>query len=185
MDALETLAVAASTCPRCELALSRTQVVFGAGDPEADVVLVGEGPGAEEDRLGVPFIGRSGQLLARLVEDELGLSQDRCYTTNVVKCRPPANRNPRRVEMAACASWLDRQLDLIVPKVVITFGNVATRRLLGSAEGITMLRGRTYPWREAILVPTFHPAAALRGGPATVAAMREDLGRARLALEAA
>ena len=181
---LELLAAAASTCPRCDLALTRTQVVFGDGDPDADLLLVGEGPGADEDRLGVPFVGRSGQLLRRLVEEETGLTPDRCYTTNVVKCRPPGNRDPRPAEVAACAPWLDGQLDRIAPRVVVTFGNFATRRLLGTKEGITSLRGRAHPWRGAALVPTFHPAAALRGGPATVAAVREDLARARALLEA-
>ena len=183
MADLGALASEASTCPRCDLALTRTQVVFGDGDPRADLLLVGEGPGADEDRLGVPFVGRSGQLLTRLVEEEVGLGRDRCYTTNIVKCRPPGNRDPKPHEAAACAPWLEGQLDLIAPRVVVTFGNVATRRLLGTKEGITTLRGRTHPWRGVTLVPTFHPAAALRGGPATVAAMREDLGRARVALE--
>ena len=182
MADLRALAGEASTCPRCDLAVTRTQVVFGDGDPHADLLLVGEGPGADEDRLGVPFVGRSGQLLTRLVEEEVGLTRDRCYTTNIVKCRPPGNRDPKPHEAAACAPWLEGQLELIAPKVVVTFGNVATRRLLGTREGITALRGRTHPWRGATLVPTFHPAAALRGGPGTVAAMREDLARAREAL---
>ena len=181
---LEALAAAERTCPRCDLALTRTQVVFGAGDPDADLLLVGEGPGADEDRLGVPFIGRSGQLLRRLVLEETGLPPERCYTTNVVKCRPPANRDPRPAEVAACAPWLDGQLERIAPRVVVTFGNVASRRLLGTKAGITSLRGRTHPWRGATLVPTFHPAAALRGGATTVAAMRADLSLARTALEA-
>ena len=184
MADLRALAGEASTCPRCDLAVTRTQVVFGDGDPHADLLLVGEGPGADEDRLGIPFVGRSGQLLTRLVEEEVGLTRDRCYTTNIVKCRPPGNRDPKQHEAAACAPWLEGQLELIGPKVVVTFGNVATRRLLGTKEGITALRGRTHPWRGATLVPTFHPAAALRGGPWTVTAMREDLGRARQALEA-
>ena len=184
MADLRALAGEASTCPRCDLAATRTQVVFGDGDPHADLLLVGEGPGADEDRLGVPFVGRSGQLLTRLVEEEVGLPRERCYTTNIVKCRPPGNRDPKPHEAAACAPWLEGQLELIAPKVVVTFGNVATRRLLVTKEGITALRGRTHPWRGATLVPTFHPAAALRGGQRTVAAMREDLARARAALDA-
>ena len=184
MGDLQALASEASGCPRCDLALTRTQVVFGAGAPDADLVLVGEGPGADEDRLGVPFVGRSGQLLRRLVLEETGLPPDRCYTTNVVKCRPPGNRDPRPHEVAACAPWLDGELTRIAPTVVVTLGNFATRRLLGTKEGITSLRGRTHPWRGTALVPTFHPAAALRGGAATVDAMREDLARARQLLEA-
>jgi len=183
VEDLAALAIEASGCPRCDLSLTRTQVVFGDGDPHADLLLVGEGPGAEEDRLGVPFVGRSGQLLTRLVEEEVGLARSRCYTTNTVKCRPPGNRDPKPAEAAACAPWLERQLDLIAPEVVVTFGNVATRRLLGTKEGITALRGRTHPWRGVTLVPTFHPAAALRGGPTVVAAVREDLARARAVLE--
>ncbi len=118
------------------------------GDPGADLIFVGEGPGADEDAAGLPFVGRSGKLLDRLIAEEMDLTRADCYIANVVKCRPPANRNPRPDEMAACRSWLDAQLDHVDPKVVVTLGNVATRALLGSTEGITRLRGRTYPWRR-------------------------------------
>ncbi len=182
---LDAIAIDASTCTRCTLSGSRTQVVFGMGDPGADLLFVGEGPGADEDAVGLPFVGRSGKLLDRLIGEEMGRSRADCYIANVVKCRPPDNRNPRPDEMAACRPWLELQLDHVDPRVVVTLGNVATRALLGSTEGITRLRGRTYPWRGGVLVPTYHPAAVLRGNPEAMAGMRADLVRAALALAGA
>lgn len=152
------------------------------GNPHADLCFIGEGPGAEEDLQGLPFVGRSGKLLDRLMGEEMGLSRDECYIANVVKCRPPANRDPRPDEIEACRPWLELQLDLIRPKVVVTLGNFASRLLLETGEGITRLRGRTYPWRGAVLVPTYHPAAVLRGGADAMAGMRADLVRAKLAM---
>lgn len=143
---------------------------------------MGEGPGAEEDRQGLPFVGRSGKLLDRLMGEEMGLTRDECYIANVVKCRPPQNRDPRPEEIAACRPWLESQLDLISPKVVVTLGNFATKLLLETNEGITRLRGKTYPWRDAVLVPTYHPAAVLRGGNQPMAGMRADLVRAKRAM---
>ncbi len=172
-------------CTRCPLAEGRTNVVFGTGNPAADLVFVGEGPGAEEDKQGLPFVGRSGQLLDRLVHEEMGLTRDDVWIGNVVKCRPPGNRDPKPDEVASCNPWLELQLDLIDPKVVVTLGNFSTKLLLGTTEGITKLRGRTYPFRNGVLVPTFHPAAVLRGGATPMAQMRADLVRAKLALEAA
>ena len=174
----------ALVCTRCKLADGRTQVVFGTGDPAADVMFIGEGPGAEEDRQGLPFVGRSGQLLDRLVWEEMGLDRKtEAYTGNVLKCRPPNNRDPEPEEIEACWPWLEQQLDLIAPKVVVTLGNFATRTLLKSTDGITKLRGRSYPFRSGVLIPTFHPAAVLRGGAEPMAKMRADLVRAKLALE--
>jgi DNA polymerase len=172
-------------CTRCPLAEGRTNVVFGTGNPAADLVFVGEGPGAEEDKQGLPFVGRSGQLLDRLVHEEMGLTRDDVWIGHVVKCRPPGNRDPKPDEVASCNPWLELQLDLIDPKVVVTLGNFSTKLLLGTTEGITKLRGRTYPFRNGVLVPTFHPAAVLRGGATPMAQMRADLVRAKLALEAA
>lgn len=172
----------ARSCTRCPLAGGRTQVVFGVGDPHAPLLFVGEGPGAEEDRQGEPFVGRSGRLLDRLMAQEMGLTRRECYIANVVKCRPPGNRDPLPEEVAACGPYLERQIELIAPKVVVTLGNFATRLLLDTTEGITRLRGRVYPWGEAALVPTLHPAAVLRGGPAAEAQMRADLVRAKVAL---
>ncbi len=183
--ALHDLAVAASTCTRCPLSATRTNVVFGAGDPTTGLVFVGEAPGRDEDLLGVPFVGRSGQLLDRLVLEELGLTRERFYIANVVKDRPPGNRDPLPLEIEACRPWLEAQLDLIDPKVVVTLGNFATRTLLATKEGITKLRGRSYPFRNGVLIPTFHPAAVLRGGGEPMAKVRADLIRVKEALAAA
>jgi len=184
--ALEVVAEEASTCTKCKLATAgRTQVVFGMGDPNADLMFVGEGPGAEEDKQGLPFVGRSGQLLDKILLEELGLTRDRVYIGNTVKCRPPGNRDPEPDEITACNPWLEQQLDLIQPKVVVTLGNFATKLLLETKEGITKLRGKSYPFRGGVLIPTFHPAAVLRGGGEPMAQMRADFIRAKQALAAA
>ncbi len=180
--ALAALAQQAASCTACALAAGRTQVVFGVGDPDADLVFVGEGPGREEDLRGEPFVGRSGQLLDRLMAEELGIDRSRCYIANVVKCRPPDNRDPLPGEIEACRPYLEAQLDLVHPVVVVTLGNFATRLLLGTDRGVTSLRGAAYPFRDGSLVPTFHPAAALRGGGSVVAQMRADLVRAKALL---
>jgi DNA polymerase len=164
--------------------VGRTQVVFGSGDAGADLVFVGEGPGAEEDRQGLPFVGRSGKLLDRLLLEELGLTREQVYIANVVKCRPPGNRDPRPEEISACRPWLAAQLEAIHPRVVVTLGRFAAQLLLGRTEGINQLRGRAYPYGDGVLVPTLHPAAALRGGNEPLARMRADLVRAKLALVA-
>jgi DNA polymerase len=154
------------------------------GRSDADLLFVGEGPGAEEDRQGLPFVGRSGKLLDRLLAEELGMTRDECYIANVVKCRPPENRDPRPEEITACRPWLEQQLELIKPKVVVTLGRFAAQLLLETNDGINKLRGRTYPFGGAVLVPTLHPAAALRGGAEPLAQMRADFVRAKLALAA-
>jgi uracil-DNA glycosylase family 4 len=182
--ALRRVAQEASTCTRCRLATGRTNVVFGAGDPQAALMFVGEGPGEQEDLQGLPFVGRSGQLLNRLMLEELGIKREDCYIANAVKCRPPGNRDPEADEVAACRPYLEAQLELINPKVVVTLGNFATRALLGTEQPISRLRGRAYRFREGYLVPTFHPSAALRGGPVVVAQMRADFVRAKQALQA-
>lgn len=177
------LAAAAADCVRCPLAEGRTTVVFGAGDPHADLMLVGEGPGAEEDRQGLPFVGRSGKLLDELLAQEVGLQRSAVYIANVVKCRPPANRDPQPEEIAACRPYLQRQVELVAPRVLVTLGNFATKVLLDTTEGITRLRGRRYAWGDGVvLVPTYHPAALLRGGGERIAECRADLVRARLTL---
>jgi len=165
-------------CVRCGLAQGRTQVVFGVGHPGADLMFVGEAPGEQEDLRGEPFVGRSGQLLDRLVLEEMGLTRDRFYIANTVKCRPPGNRDPVPHEVAACRPWLKAQLDLIAPKVVVTLGNFAAKLLLGTTDGITTLRGRSYPFGRGVLVPTFHPAFVLRS-PGLVPQLRADLVRAK------
>ncbi len=185
VDALEQLEKEAKGCTRCPLAQTRTQVVFGVGDPSSRLVFVGEAPGRDEDLTGEPFVGRSGQLLDRLVLEEIGLTRDRFYITNVVKSRPPGNRDPRPDEIEACRPWLERQLDLLDPVVVVTLGNFASKLLLSTSDGITKLRGRNYPYRNGVLVPTFHPAAVLRGGGDPMAKVRADLIRVKEALAAA
>jgi DNA polymerase len=183
--AFEALRQEALACVRCPLAQGRTQVVFGVGDPGAELMFVGEGPGREEDLAGEPFVGRSGKLLDRLLEEELGFDRSRCYIANVVKCRPPDNRDPAPAEIEACRPYLERQIELIDPAVVVTLGNFAARLLLGTAEGIRSLRGRPYPYRRGQIVPTYHPAFALRSGGQVVAEMRADLVRAKRLLAAA
>ena len=163
-DSLAVVADDAATCTRCALAEGRTNVVFGTGDPASDLMFIGEGPGAEEDKQGLPFVGRSGRLLDQLLWEEMGLTRESVYITNVVKCRPPNNRDPRPEEIVACRPYLDTQLELIAPKVVVTLGKFAGQLLLGAKEGITRLRGRSYPFATGVLVPTVHPAYVLRGG---------------------
>ncbi len=185
MGTLAELRTEALGCTRCALAATRTQVVFGVGEPDAALMFVGEGPGRDEDLAGEPFVGRSGKLLDKLVHQEIGLERPSFYIANVVKCRPPGNRDPLPGEIASCRPYLEAQLDLIDPAVVVTLGNFATRLLLETTEGITRLRGRAYPYRRGHLVPTYHPAAALRGGAEVVAGMRADLVRAKRLLAGA
>jgi uracil-DNA glycosylase len=176
---LEAVAAEADGCTRCRLHQSRTQVVFGQGDPHADLMFVGEAPGFHEDRQGLPFVGPSGQLLNRLLEG-IGLRRQDVYVANVVKSRPPGNRDPLPDEIAACRPWLDAQIRLVDPKVVVTLGNFAARTLLETTTGISRLRGRTYPFQGRVLLPTFHPAAALHAqgrptaGPGPLEAMEGD-----------
>lgn len=168
----------AAVCTACRLAATRTQVVFGVGNPTAELMFVGEAPGFHEDQEGEPFVGAAGQLLNRLL-GEIGLQRDDVYIANVVKCRPPGNRDPLEDEIESCKVWLSEQLRLVDPTVVITLGNFASKLLLKTEVGITKLRGRAYPWwRGKQLVPTFHPAAALRSGEKTVDEMRKDLALA-------
>lgn len=176
------LARDAAGCTRCALSAGRTQVVFGVGDPDADLMFVGEGPGRDEDLQGEPFVGRSGKLLDRLLAEELGIDRTRCYITNVVKCRPPGNRDPLPAEIEACRPYLLTQLEMVRPGVVVTLGNFATKLLLETDQGISKVRGTTYPFGATSLVPTYHPAAALRSGGAVLAEMRADLVRAKLLL---
>lgn len=144
-------------------------------------MVVGEGPGRDEDLQGRPFVGRSGALLDRLLAEEAGLDRRDVYITNVVKCRPPGNRDPQPAEIEACHLYLAGQVAQIRPRVVLTLGNFATRTLLSTKEGITTLRGRPHPWGPdgTVVLPTFHPAAALRGGGEVLARMRADFVRAK------
>jgi uracil-DNA glycosylase family 4 len=168
MRTLEEAALEASTCTRCKLAQGRTQVVFGSGDPHANLMFIGEAPGFHEDRQGVPFVGAAGGLLTGLLEG-IGLTRDRVYIANVLKCRPPGNRDPQPDEIESCQPWLAEQIDLIDPKVICTLGNFSTRLLLGKPAGISRVRGQRFKYRNRVLIPTFHPAAILHGGRTSAA----------------
>jgi DNA polymerase len=148
-------------CTRCKLCETRKTIVVGEGNPQAELVFVGEGPGEQEDLQGRPFVGKAGQLLDRMIE-AMGLTREQVYICNVVKCRPPGNRNPEPDEIEACSPFLYRQLDAIRPKVVVALGKFAAQTLLQTEERISSLRGRFHPYRGAKLMPTFHPAFLLR-----------------------
>ena len=163
-------------CAKCPLHETRTKVVFGAGNADADLMFVGEAPGAEEDRQGLPFVGRAGQLLNQMLE-EIGLERDDVFIANVLKSRPPGNRDPQPLEIEACKPWLFEQVRLIEPRVVCTLGNFSTKLLSGSPTGITKVRGtpqvHQLGGRTVYLLPLFHPAAALRT-PAVKETLRSD-----------
>ncbi len=181
-EGLRLLESEAKVCTACRLAVTRTQVVFGVGDPDADVLLVGEAPGFNEDLQGEPFVGAAGQLLNRLLA-EIGLSREDVYIANVIKCRPPNNRDPAQDEVDACKNYLRGQITMIDPGIVVTLGNFATKLLLRTETGITRLRGRSYPWWQGrTLVPTYHPAAALRSGDRLIGQMQADFALVRDAL---
>ena len=160
-------------CRACSLSETRQRVVVESGPRDAAVVLVGEAPGRIEDEGGQPFTGRSGRLLLALVDEVLGLSREQCFITNVVKCRPPANRTPRAEELLACSHWCTEQLNATTG-VVVTLGLTATRALSGERLPLAEVRGRVLPYGARSLIATYHPAAALRGGPSVVAMMRDD-----------
>jgi uracil-DNA glycosylase family 4 len=162
---LEEVKQEALTCTKCRLAAGRTQVVFGVGHPTANLMFIGEAPGFHEDKQGEPFVGAAGQLLTKLLGD-IGLQRSDVYIANVLKCRPPGNRDPMPDEIESCKPWLKEQIDLIDPRVIATLGNFATQLLLGRKVGITKVRGQRFDWRGRVLIPTFHPAAILRGGAA-------------------
>ena len=166
-------------CTRCALAGGRTQVVFGSGDPSADLMFVGEGPGFHEDKQGVPFVGAAGKLLDQLLSG-IGLTRADVYVANVVKCRPPGNRDPMPEEIEACEPHLWRQLELIQPRVVATLGNFATKLLSGRPTGITRVHGQeqetTLGGRRVVLYPIYHPAAALYT-PRMLEVLKSDFAR--------
>jgi DNA polymerase len=165
-------------CRRCKLhALGRTQVVFGVGNPGAALMFVGEAPGADEDQQGEPFVGRAGQLLTRIIE-AIGMRREDVYIANVIKCRPPGNRNPEPDEVEQCEPFLFRQIDVVKPKVIVALGKFAAQSLIGTAEPITRLRGREYTYRDAILMPTYHPAYLLRN-PSAKREVWEDMKRVK------
>jgi len=168
-------------CTRCKLhTLGRKQVVFGVGNPNAELMFVGEGPGADEDEQGEPFVGRAGQLLTKIIE-AIGLRRDEVYIANVIKCRPPGNRNPEPDEVASCQPFLFRQIDAIQPKVIVALGKFAAQCLLQTTDPITRIRGRSYTYRGATLIPTFHPAYLLRN-PSSKREVWEDMKKVRAIL---
>jgi DNA polymerase len=161
-------------CTRCKLhTLGRRQIVFGVGSPDAALMFVGEAPGADEDVQGVPFVGRAGQLLTKIIE-AIGLKREDVYIANVIKCRPPQNRNPEQDEVETCEPFLFRQIDVIKPKVIVALGTFAARTLLRTLDPISRLRGHVYEYRGAKLIPTFHPAYLLRN-PSSKREVWEDM----------
>jgi uracil-DNA glycosylase len=161
-------------CSRCKLhTLGRRQVVFGVGNPDAELMFVGEAPGADEDIQGVPFVGRAGQLLTKIIE-AIGLRREDVYIANVIKCRPPQNRNPEQDEVDTCEPFLFQQIDVIKPTVIVALGTFAARTLLRTLDPISRLRGRVFAYRGAKLIPTFHPAYLLRN-PASKRDVWEDM----------
>jgi DNA polymerase len=148
-------------CTRCKLHEGRTNIVFGVGDPRTRLMFVGEGPGEQEDLQGEPFVGRAGKKLDEMIQ-AIGLARDRVYIANIVKCRPPKNRDPEPDEIASCSPFLEAQIDAIRPRVIVTLGAPATRTLLGTRVGITKLRGNWQQFRGIPVMPTFHPAYVLR-----------------------
>jgi uracil-DNA glycosylase len=178
-DELAAFATSVAGCTRCPLAQGRTQVVFGSGDPAADLMFVGEAPGFHEDQQGVPFVGQAGKLLERLLAG-IGLERRGVYIANVIKCRPPGNRDPQPEEIEACESYLFRQVELIQPRVVATLGNFATKLLSGKPTGITRVHGQeqetTIGGRRVLLYPLYHPAAALYT-PAMLKVLESDFAR--------
>src|SRR3954451_17644732 len=148
---------------KCRGAAPRTRVVFGVGNPNAALLFIGEAPGMHEDKQGEPFVGAAGQLLTRML-GEIGLAREQVYIANILKCRPPGNRDPHDDEIEACTPWLIEQMSLIQPDVIVTLGNFATKFVLQTQQGITRMRGSVYAWHGRKVIPTFHPAAILRGG---------------------
>jgi uracil-DNA glycosylase len=168
-------------CRRCKLCtLGRSQIVFGVGHAKARLMFVGEAPGEEEDRRGEPFVGRAGQLLTKIIE-AIGLTREQVYIANVIKCRPPGNRNPEPDEVASCEPFLFRQIDVIRPLVIVPLGKFAAQSLLRTADPITRLRGRRFEYRGAALIPTFHPAYLLRN-PSAKREVWEDMKQVRAIL---
>ena len=168
-------------CTRCRLAKQgRKQIVFGVGNPRAELMFIGEAPGADEDIQGEPFVGRAGQLLTKIIE-AINLNREDVYIANVIKCRPPQNRNPEPDEVEQCEPFLFKQIETIKPKVIVALGKFAAQSLLKTTEPITRIRGREYKYRDAILMPTYHPAYLLRN-PSSKREVWEDMKRVRAIL---
>ncbi len=170
---LEQVRAEMGDCQRCPLALGRTNLVFGVGNPNADLMFVGEGPGADEDLQGEPFVGKAGQLLTKMI-GAMGLSRDQVYIANIVKCRPPNNRNPAPDEITTCRPFLDLQIAAIAPKVICALGKFSAQTLLNTQTRISDLRGQFHDWNGLKVLPTFHPAYLLRN-PSEKKRVWEDL----------
>jgi DNA polymerase len=182
-DLLKTIRLDLGDCTRCKLhGMGRRQIVFGVGNPDAELMFVGEAPGADEDIQGEPFVGRAGQLLTKIIE-AIGLRREDVYIANVIKCRPPGNRNPEPDEVMQCEPFLFRQIDAIRPKVIVALGKFAAQSLLRTSEPITRIRGREFGYRGAVLIPTYHPAYLLRN-PSAKREVWEDMKRVREILSA-
>ena len=174
----------ASACTKCRLSVGRTQVVYGTGNADADLMFIGEGPGYYEDKQGEPFVGAAGQLLNRMLE-EIGVRRADVRITNVILCRPPGNRDPMPDEVETCTPWLREQIELVDPRVIVTLGNFATRFILDKPISISRVRGQRFPLEGRTVIPTFHPAAILRGGgeaSTQMAALRSDFQEIKRAL---
>jgi DNA polymerase len=161
-ESLDEVRARLGDCRRCPLCEGRSTIVFGDGNPDADILFIGEGPGAEEDKRGLPFVGRAGELLTRMIERGMGVPRSSVYICNIVKCRPPGNREPLANEIAACRPFLDAQIDAVAPKVIVSLGRPATGVLLGRDVSITRMRGVWQEYRGMPVMPTFHPAFILR-----------------------
>ncbi len=159
---LEDVRARLGDCRRCRLCEGRTQIVFGDGNPHAEILFVGEGPGEQEDLQGIPFCGRAGELLTSMIEKGLGIPRASVYICNIVKCRPPNNRTPLPDEVAACRPFLDGQIDAVAPRVIVALGKPAASLLLGRDVAITRVRGTWHEYRGIPVMPTFHPAFVLR-----------------------
>ena len=184
MRTLQEAAHEASDCTKCRLSGGRTQVVYGTGNPDADLMFIGEGPGYYEDKQGEPFVGAAGQLLNKMLE-EIGVRRADVRITNVILCRPPGNRDPMPDEVETCTPWLREQIALVDPRVIVTLGNFATRFMLDKPVSISRVRGQRFPFEGRTVIPTFHPAAILRGGgeaSTQMAALRSDFQEIKRAL---
>ncbi len=164
-------------CTRCKLCQTRKNIVFGVGNPAADLMFVGEAPGADEDAQGIPFVGRAGQLLTRIIES-IGVSRDQVYIANILKCRPPGNRDPEAEEVATCEGFLFQQIQVIAPKVMVALGRYAAQTLLRSETPISRMRGQFFEFAGGLLIPTYHPAYLLRN-PSAKRQVWEDMKAVR------
>jgi len=181
-DTLKKLKVQAQQCHLCELSKSRNSVVFGEGNPQADIMFIGEAPGATEDSMGKPFTGRSGELLTKMIENVLLIKREEVYITNIVKCRPPDNRVPSPTEAHTCYSFLLKQIELVKPKLIITLGGTAYHYMTGDETGISKIRGTLHQQNGYTLIPTYHPSFLLRN-PSAKKEVFEDLKKAKVLME--